>query len=390
METQEKNNESSTSATSPNEVAISIPNQDQPVVTDSAAEPKKISPTVTQISKTVPSDSSKKSLKSFQARALFRKTVSYQKRQNFTNICCVCICPLMMVAIAGALSIVFVNLFRENARKAGTVVASLKHCSNVGNVTADNIPMVFRSPYSPLKDTKNANKVFDVSYYQLNMNNASEFFPCSNRMENTYPFTAPYDLNPGTSDRDTTFLPDPKDGWFAPQYIPNVQQFNPSSFAALLRDKAAPASSVETSPLFKTLQQRQSIPWNYIFAAAGIDIGTKPVPSNPQVSATTDNGGTGFLSGTNTGNFVVIGPNGTKAYFPSDFFVQVSENPAQFMLKTLETVVDFHERAWVFDPDNSSDPRPGNAYQLALLSPVNLTLRYPAMGGKHIPLIYPF
>lgn len=35
--------------------------------------------------------------RSYQLRALSRKTLSYQKRQTLVNICCVAICPFIMV-----------------------------------------------------------------------------------------------------------------------------------------------------------------------------------------------------------------------------------------------------------------------------------------------------
>ncbi|CAG8546687.1 16969_t:CDS:10 [Funneliformis caledonium] len=51
--------------------------------------------------------------KSYQVRALARKTVSYQKRQKCTNFCCITLCPMLMVAIAGILGIVIQGLIDE-------------------------------------------------------------------------------------------------------------------------------------------------------------------------------------------------------------------------------------------------------------------------------------
>ncbi|KAJ1548586.1 hypothetical protein HK405_002325 [Cladochytrium tenue] len=48
--------------------------------------------------------------KSHSARALAFKAISYQKRQGFTNICCIGLCPLFFVVISAALGRVIQNL----------------------------------------------------------------------------------------------------------------------------------------------------------------------------------------------------------------------------------------------------------------------------------------
>ncbi|KAI9002146.1 hypothetical protein DFJ74DRAFT_696885 [Hyaloraphidium curvatum] len=52
--------------------------------------------------------------KSYQARALGRRTCSYQSRQWFQNICCISLCPLIMVAISYALGAVITTLITRS------------------------------------------------------------------------------------------------------------------------------------------------------------------------------------------------------------------------------------------------------------------------------------
>lgn len=64
--------------------------------------------------------------KSFQVRAMFRKTLSYQKRQLGTNICCVGACPTMMIIIAFLLSLL-VEYFLKDLME----VKKYEYCSNI-------------------------------------------------------------------------------------------------------------------------------------------------------------------------------------------------------------------------------------------------------------------
>lgn len=62
--------------------------------------------------------------KSYQARALIRKTLSYQKRQTCTNVCCVLACPLLLVAICGILGVVVAALISNS-----NPVIDVQYCS---------------------------------------------------------------------------------------------------------------------------------------------------------------------------------------------------------------------------------------------------------------------
>jgi hypothetical protein len=50
-----------------------------------------------------------------QVAALGRKALSFQKRQTFTNCCCITLCPLIMVAIAGILGSFITTLIQSTS-----------------------------------------------------------------------------------------------------------------------------------------------------------------------------------------------------------------------------------------------------------------------------------
>lgn len=49
-----------------------------------------------------------------QVKALAMKAISAQKRAAFTNICCIVLCPLLMVAFASILGNVILNLIQRS------------------------------------------------------------------------------------------------------------------------------------------------------------------------------------------------------------------------------------------------------------------------------------
>lgn len=72
-----------------------------------------------------------------QAEALLFKTVAYQKRQLFTNICCISLCPLFMVGIAAALGMLINTLIIRS-----TALVEFNYCSNVPSMNALNMPYI--------------------------------------------------------------------------------------------------------------------------------------------------------------------------------------------------------------------------------------------------------
>ncbi|KAI9184058.1 hypothetical protein H9P43_003111 [Blastocladiella emersonii ATCC 22665] len=75
--------------------------------------------------------------KSYQVRALVRKTISYQKRQRVTNFCCVSACPFLMVALSALLAVVLTNLVASSSE-----VQQYVACSNADAMNATtNTPL---------------------------------------------------------------------------------------------------------------------------------------------------------------------------------------------------------------------------------------------------------
>lgn len=62
---------------------------------------------------------------SYQFRALYRKTMVYQKRQWFVNVCCVGLCPFMMVVIAWAVGAIVTMLIGISV-----TAVDITYCSN--------------------------------------------------------------------------------------------------------------------------------------------------------------------------------------------------------------------------------------------------------------------
>lgn len=60
--------------------------------------------------------------KSRQVKALAMKAISAQKRAAFTNICCIILCPLLMVAFASILGRVILDLIQRSSPIKGIIV----------------------------------------------------------------------------------------------------------------------------------------------------------------------------------------------------------------------------------------------------------------------------
>jgi hypothetical protein len=73
--------------------------------------------------------------KSRQGTALALKSLSYQKRQTFTNVCCISLCPLIMVGISAILGNLITRLINSSQSPNEYV-----YCSNVNSMNALNLP----------------------------------------------------------------------------------------------------------------------------------------------------------------------------------------------------------------------------------------------------------
>ncbi|KAI8927349.1 hypothetical protein BC831DRAFT_549185 [Entophlyctis helioformis] len=167
--------------------------------------------------------------KTRQAHALAAKAVSYQSRQLFTNICCISLCPLMMVAIAAFLGNLIVRLI-NNANPLKEYI----QCSNVNASNSLNIPFWktsdARLPSEPGTPFIGATT---TTMYHVNWARVASLLtsgppgaasatfqqPCTFWYGERYPYssTTPYDRDPGAtgkSVRDSTYTGQPVGGWF--------------------------------------------------------------------------------------------------------------------------------------------------------------------------------
>ncbi|PVV01248.1 hypothetical protein BB560_004343 [Smittium megazygosporum] len=181
------------------------------------------------------SDANIRGRKSYQARALARSKLSYQKRQFGLNFCA-SICPFLMVAIGGIIGIAMKKVLAKTY-----IPQSYLMCPNINASDAFNMPISsFQTnllPKVPGNQIPNAFKNKD--YYALNhyllpitlsgRSFGSEVFVLSDEQpscvwsyEHDYPFSYPYQNDPkvSLSDRfDTTSKPDPLGGWFGTQFL---------------------------------------------------------------------------------------------------------------------------------------------------------------------------
>jgi hypothetical protein len=68
-------------------------------------------------------------------QALFFRTFAYQRRQWFSNICCVSLCPLLMVLVASMLGTLINSLILKS-----NPVKTYLYCSNIRAQNDLNIP----------------------------------------------------------------------------------------------------------------------------------------------------------------------------------------------------------------------------------------------------------
>ncbi|KNE54506.1 hypothetical protein AMAG_00477 [Allomyces macrogynus ATCC 38327] len=225
-------------------------------------------------------------LKSYQVRALTRKTLSYQKRQKLINFCCVSACPLLMVALSGILGIVLTNLIANSNDPK-----QFLYCSNADAMNAStNTPLTGNWPQVDGSTIPRAKpgKPVSLTNFQVTPavgNGQGPVLPggvagCVIWTDKSYSTTPVYERDPfagmappfsllfnssspsGQLARQlarsgSTFQPDPKYGWLNP--------LGAVSAAALL-----------------PLSNAQQYPWALISEPSGVDLGwknkTDPLP----------------------------------------------------------------------------------------------------------------
>ncbi|KAL5033545.1 hypothetical protein BDV3_000517 [Batrachochytrium dendrobatidis] len=162
-----------------------------------------------------------------QITALARKAISFQKRQMFTNICCIGLCPFLMVIISAGLGTLITRLISRS-----TSVSEFLRCSNVSAMSYPGIPnwnATVGLPLLPKSDLWTGATMDDI--YQTNYDVVINFgldgppgaavasfqHPCVFWYGENYPFSPLYEMNPGASGnavRDSTYTAEPQGGWF--------------------------------------------------------------------------------------------------------------------------------------------------------------------------------
>ncbi|KAI8602336.1 hypothetical protein EDD21DRAFT_372164 [Dissophora ornata] len=172
--------------------------------------------------------------KSFQFRALGRKTLSYQRRQVFVNVCCIGLCPILMVVIAGAMGVVITGLINNLGTPSDYLL-----CSNVDAMTSRGFPLVPStqkgvvdfptSPGSSIPNAKADATINNVNWYivpgVLGFGSSPTITAdsCVWWFEKDYPYSSPYSKDPNlttsSANLDSTYKPQPSGGWLGPQEL---------------------------------------------------------------------------------------------------------------------------------------------------------------------------
>ncbi|KAL2912237.1 hypothetical protein HK105_208305 [Polyrhizophydium stewartii] len=238
--------------------------------------------------------------KSRQITALAFKAVSFQKRQMFTNICCIrwvgslcdanvlfvvftkpsSLCPIFMISIAAGLGALITSLINQSISNTETI-----RCSNYDAMTSlripnwnstQDIPQVARSPNwaDATLPTLYATNYDIISSLSLSgpPGAASAFFqrPCVFWYGEKYPTSAIYERASGASDvyvRDATYTAEPLGGWIG----------------ALLTGLQAGTVNTRTLQLFIGLQQRSWAVYSAADSATLAALGTLSKPNNISV-----------------------------------------------------------------------------------------------------------
>ncbi|KAL2917001.1 hypothetical protein HK105_203433 [Polyrhizophydium stewartii] len=303
--------------------------------------------------------------RSRQATALARKAMSFQKRQWFTNVCCIALCPFMMVFISALLGKVIESLI-NNLTKANDFV----YCSNVNASDANGIPYwVADDPRIPTAPANGLPGSTNPVVYHANFatvvaiaDNAAVGaatlgfkHPCTFWYGENYPQKQGSVYEPvsgvsGNLARDATFLSEPISGWF-------------QTLVKLLSTKVDPSDTVNYKQIQNTqtvFQNGQKRSWVVYGVDPSVDpnlIGTKTQqPSLPLNQFLAAPSGPAFVSPQNatTGLFGTI---------PTRFYLDISSLSANASIN-MTSVPWFNP---VGGDDNAIDDQIGSIINTAIL-----------------------
>ncbi|CAG8516044.1 24254_t:CDS:10 [Dentiscutata erythropus] len=239
--------------------------------------------------------------RSYQLRALARKTLSYQKRQKCVNFFWVTIFPLLMVSIATLVGFIIEVITPDPPEYLLCSNLNASRLDGSKYRIKDNNPNIPRTPSDQIPNAR-PNEI--IKNYNLDfVNNVTN--ECVSWFGRDYPYRAPYENDPQISDsnlqkRDTTFLPEPQFGYF-------------NSLAST-----------------RNLLVKETFPWAYVRDAPGVFSGDRPLNSanitDPSQFSPKDafNYGSGLLSMIDTQYYLnfsqVQSTNATKQYIPLPYF----------------------------------------------------------------------
>ncbi|KAJ3230856.1 hypothetical protein HDU81_004174 [Chytriomyces hyalinus] len=171
-------------------------------------------------------------------KALTRKTISYQKRQMFTNICCICLCPLMMVLISAILGKVINDLISKSQ-----TLEDIQYCSNNKSLEAINWPIFNVSDpevyNSNVPNGKSVNFLSYFSFAKLANPGAATLGAkksCVYWFGDDFPqFSEIYERNANLSAiarLDSTYISPPNEGWYGQliKLLTKPREFDTISF----------------------------------------------------------------------------------------------------------------------------------------------------------------
>ncbi|KAI9333102.1 hypothetical protein BDR26DRAFT_840473 [Obelidium mucronatum] len=200
--------------------------------------------------------------KSHQFRALSKKAVSFQKRQMFTNVCCICLCPLMMVAISAFLGTLINTLIAKSS-----TAEDILYCGNNASLNDAGFP-IFNTSDPRVYGFKTTNgKSVNFYFYTgniLTFGGGQTSHACVHWFGENYPQnSAIYERNAGLSGiskLDSTYMVPPDNGW-----------------VTALTNLAA-ASSSDYLSMVSTLSTNQVNQWFLASSASGLSdiLGARP------------------------------------------------------------------------------------------------------------------
>ncbi|KAJ3235230.1 hypothetical protein HDU78_005301 [Chytriomyces hyalinus] len=155
--------------------------------------------------------------KSRQFRALSRKAISFQKRQMFTNVCCICLCPLMMVVISAGLGTLINSLISRSA-----TVERILYCGREASLNDAGFPIFNSSDSRVFGFDSSDGKVVNFMRFSasaVGTGLGGKNYPCVYWLGASYPKNSDvYEKNAalkGFPKLDSTYIPPPDGGWLA-------------------------------------------------------------------------------------------------------------------------------------------------------------------------------